>query len=390
MKKLALPLYSGSSAPENYSKEFNAGLWYDKFCNQWVKKGEIWSLEAGENASVAGKNRWINQINEKKIGSHTLVQEFVDRLGCMVGALQGEVRCFTTGWRFVTGLGREHPVENGFAWHHVLGVPYLPGSSVKGVVRAWAEQWVGVNNDDALRVFGSADTAPEKREKSIGSVIFFDALPVGPVKVQADVMTPHYVHYYQSQGATQPPGDWSEPVPIPFLTVAPDQTFLFSIAPRRPDSQEDRHYCMLALEWLEEALAGIGAGAKTATGYGRFMRKQELEKELLGQWASQQLEERRGENLAGESDALPAEPSSSILAEMMSDGYYSDPDRFMHALTTKWLSKMQSAETETSCRREIAGLLAEWYRKERPDQWKKPNKKNASKIAAIKAAMEIN
>lgn len=379
-KSALLPLYSGHNAPRSYSNNFNTGLWYDKFCNQWVKDGKKWLLETG-------KNLWINQISGKKTGSSVLLQEFIDRLGHMAGALRGEVRCFATGWRFVTGLGREHPVENGFAWHHVLGVPYLPGSSVKGTVRAWAEKWAGYDDDKVQRIFGPPGTASEL---SVGSVIFFDALPVGPVKVQADVMTPHYAPYYQAQRPAQPPGDWFEPVPIPFLTVAPGQTFLFTIAPRRPDSQDDRRDCTLVLQWLEEALAGIGAGAKTAAGYGRFVRQPDMEKKLLERWAPRQQEEKRGESLPEETAVLPAEPASPILAEMEKDGYDSDPERFMLALTTKWLARMQSAETEAACRREIAGLLAAWYQKARPDQWKKPNKKNAPKIAAIKAAMETS
>ena len=41
---------------------------------------------------------------------------------------------------FATGLGNEHPLENGFAFLNPYGLPYLPGSSVKGVVRRAAEE----------------------------------------------------------------------------------------------------------------------------------------------------------------------------------------------------------------------------------------------------------
>lgn len=41
---------------------------------------------------------------------------------------------------FVTGMGMEHPLENGFAFLDPYGVPYLPGSSVKGVLRRAAEE----------------------------------------------------------------------------------------------------------------------------------------------------------------------------------------------------------------------------------------------------------
>lgn len=41
---------------------------------------------------------------------------------------------------FISGIGYEHPLENGFSFLSPYGLPYLPGSSVKGVVRRAAEQ----------------------------------------------------------------------------------------------------------------------------------------------------------------------------------------------------------------------------------------------------------
>lgn len=50
---------------------------------------------------------------------------------------------------FMTGLGMEHPLENGFAFISPYGIPYLPGSGVKGVLRRAAE-------DLALGLYGDA------------------------------------------------------------------------------------------------------------------------------------------------------------------------------------------------------------------------------------------
>lgn len=41
---------------------------------------------------------------------------------------------------FATGLGNEHPLENGFAFLNPHGLPYLAGSGVKGVLRRAAEE----------------------------------------------------------------------------------------------------------------------------------------------------------------------------------------------------------------------------------------------------------
>lgn len=54
-----------------------------------------------------------------------------------LGALTFDV---ATAAPFVTGMGIEHPMENGFAFLDPYGLPYLPGSSVKGVVRRAAEE----------------------------------------------------------------------------------------------------------------------------------------------------------------------------------------------------------------------------------------------------------
>ena len=41
---------------------------------------------------------------------------------------------------FTTGMGNEHPLENGFSFLIPYGLPYLPGSGVKGVVRRAMEE----------------------------------------------------------------------------------------------------------------------------------------------------------------------------------------------------------------------------------------------------------
>jgi hypothetical protein len=113
---------------------------------------------------------------------------------------------------------------------------------------------------DIDRVFG-----PEpKAGLHAGSVIFLDALPVEPVALDADVMTPHYGPWYQKG---DPPGDWHSPTPIPFLTVAPGQTFQFALLPRTPADKAD---CETTATLLKDALQTLGAGAKTAVGYGQF------------------------------------------------------------------------------------------------------------------------
>jgi CRISPR-associated protein Cmr6 len=246
----------------------NCGLWYDKFCDCWKPD---WTGFADDG----GKRDWIAKIaniktgeSSKKAGDGALLEEAVTRFKALVSALQGYSFERTTAWRFVTGLGRSHPIGNGFAWRHDLGVPYLPGSSLKGLARAYARDWVPEKQLSRERLFGIFGPETEA-DLAVGSAVFLDALPVAPVVLEADVMTPHYAPWYQNQDDAVP-ADWHSPIPIPFLAVAQGQTFLFAVTPRNPSSAEDRADCATAADLLAQALERLGAGAKTAVGYGQF------------------------------------------------------------------------------------------------------------------------
>jgi len=107
--------------------------------------------------------------------------------------------------------------------HQSLGTPYLPGSSVKGIVRSYAKV-CKKSGRSHQPIFGPRGAA----SPSVGSVIFLDAIPIDPVQLKLDVMTPHYGPYYQGN---EPPADWHNPVPVPFLVVDSRQDFLFGLLP---------------------------------------------------------------------------------------------------------------------------------------------------------------
>lgn len=281
---IKLPLYKEANNDKTLEKlhpNGNAGLWYDKFCNSW------------ENAKFQ-KEKWIKAVTNRHCGDSNELKRERDRRWEMVVELKGQNLCLKTASPFVTGLGREHPVENGFLWHHTLGVPYLPGSSIKGMVRAWIEQWANEKDEEEInRIFGPRQKQPTEQPQ-VGEVVFLDAIPLYPVRLKADIMTPHYGEYYQNKERPKAPGDWISPVPIPFLAVKEDTTFHFAVVPRRqppfetpgesgrsPElpvgSTEGGGYCAAAdkearkvCRWLKDALKWIGAGAKTAVGYGRM------------------------------------------------------------------------------------------------------------------------
>jgi CRISPR-associated protein Cmr6 len=289
------PLYANAAQDELPGPGTgHAGLWYDKFCDRWSSN---WSLsqEAGAGGGKArgdasrscenrddGKGRgspkdtWIRTVSDRPVGFPNLLAESVRRARALVAAAGGRAAVFRTEGRFVTGIGRHHPVENGFAWHPTLGVPYLPGSSVKGLLRAWAR--AEGNEAEAERIFGASSGSPR-----VGQVVLLDAVPVRPVKLEVDVMTPHFANWTEDA----PPGDWRSPVPVPFLTTGAGQAFLFAVLPRTEEAAEHLDRVM---EWLRDALAFAGAGAKTAVGYGRFAPAPDEDRNLDNEEAKRRAE----------------------------------------------------------------------------------------------------
>ena len=256
------PLYEAAAQqPVSRGPDGHAGLWFDKFCNQWRVTGDSWTMASHDERSNP-KFEWIRTVSDSLVGTKDQIDERAFRLMQLVNRRGGRAAVFTTESRFVTGLGRSHPVGNGFAWHPTLGTPYLPGNSVKGLVRSWAEVDAEPRPDAEVwkRLLGKASKA--------GSLCFLEAVPIAPVRLEVDVMTPHYAGWSECD----PPGDWRCPIPIPFLTTAAETPFLFGTIPCRTVADDDLD---TVSAWLRSALSWAGAGAKTAIGYGRFRHDEE-------------------------------------------------------------------------------------------------------------------
>ncbi|KYF57866.1 hypothetical protein BE04_20325 [Sorangium cellulosum] len=162
--------------------------------------------------------------------------------------------------RFATGLGGPHPTDIGFTFDRSVGVPYLPGSSVKGIARA-AARLLEDPGKDAL--FGPEETGASAKAWA-GDVVFLDAYPVAWPRLEVDVINCHHPAYYGGKAGY--PAETEDPVPVYFLTVADRTTFAFRVLSR--SGAEER--AARAVELLRFGLSELGAGAKTAVGYGAF------------------------------------------------------------------------------------------------------------------------
>lgn len=190
-------------------------------------------------------------------------------------------------WRLIIGLGASHPQETSMTLHHTYGIPYIPGSAVKGITRHWivlkfADDIARETKEDFEKVIDKISSAIESdnninrqideinfkdildifgTQKHEGKIIFFDAYPIDNIKLKTDIMNPHYPDYYTKN---EPPTDWQSPRPIKFLTIDSNTKFQFYIAGK------DKELLDKTKKLLIEALKNYGIGAKTSLGYGIF------------------------------------------------------------------------------------------------------------------------
>jgi len=232
-----------------------------------------------------GKRALLRWACEHRLGQHgALVADVARRREAALSALTAGPRRWhcvrlraEPEWRLAVGLGNNaNAHEIGLALHGTYGWPVIPGSALKGLAAAWAASSGGVGADVIRRVLGTprrdvpapAAGAPDRPAR--GTVRFLDAIPAGqPVTVVADVLTPHVKPYYDgaATGRPVPPAEYHNPVPLTFLTVRGAY-----LADLYGPSSED---VGLAAEWLAKAGDELGAGAKTAAGYGYLSVHQE-------------------------------------------------------------------------------------------------------------------
>lgn len=184
-----------------------------------------------------------------------------------------------------TGLGNEHPLENGFAFLNPHGLPYLAGSGVKGVIRRAAEElergeWgetAGWSQAAIDILFGlETESGDTEATRTRGALMFWD-LFFQPTSDRApllavEIMTPHHAGYLQGSGT---PHANEQPNPIPFLAVAAgcECTLYVQCNPTLIPAEADT----LHTDWpellaaaVEHASEWLGFGAKSAVGYGRI------------------------------------------------------------------------------------------------------------------------
>ncbi len=228
------------------------------------------------------KGLWLRHICTEFATDKKLVQAIYRRWQALLTAHNATQFDATLEWRMVVGLGGESVLETDITLHHLYGIPFIPGSALKGLTRAFAsaqkEYCVPINKLEAERTPSLEETTDHPviqrifgTQEQAGSILFFDAFPAnGRFTFAVDIMNSHYPDYYNSlqSGAIKVPANNQSPNPITFLTIQ-DAVFTFALAVRDPKYQED---LPIAQTLLQQAIQQYGVGGKTSAGYGYFQK----------------------------------------------------------------------------------------------------------------------
>lgn len=345
MTNQALPQRSRQMLENYMDRCRNLGLILDKYA-PWGDDGRgNWDLTMRSTVRRRGQNQvqtltggeakglWLSTSRQALNGESPsvfeveradieLLQANIERWGTIVRESGGIGFTMTTAERLVAGLGASHVLETALTLERNTGLPYLPGSTVKGLARAWglieiaaqlevalddklgektllnviAETLISEPTETLLQSLQKLRPVSEDTEAFVqwfrfifgwqgeaGAVCFVDAKYAGeqPPKYVADVMTPHYINYYTDNGG-KPPTEDDNPNPVSFITVDSGNVFAFGVVPRLSAfivfEGEDRDNKLttaldVSADWLSKGLSQLGVGSKTTAGYGFFSRK---------------------------------------------------------------------------------------------------------------------
>jgi len=221
---------------------------------------------------------YLADIHEQRVG------RFV------IGTILQELEPYTTGRPRTTDL-RE--ILNAIFYLNKTGCPwrYLPKDFPSyTLVNYYYNKWTDNRTLEKVNAV-LRQHLREKKGRSPDPTAAIIALPTKPPKLELDILNPHYQPYY-----TDPlkhfPADYYSPVPVFFLTVAPGQSFRFALGTRPGVAMAQADWRWL---WkiLGDALQCIGAGGKTAVGYGYMTNFEEQTEKQASEWLQAALDDLR-------------------------------------------------------------------------------------------------
>jgi CRISPR-associated protein Cmr6 len=213
----------------------------------------------------------------------------------------------------------------GICLDRLFGLPFIPGSAVKGVCRHTALEELrsargNVQSklfDEFRAVFGTADNdftngelrpyrslLADRAENLKGAIAFLPAYPVNEARLVVDLTTVHCPDYYRTGRIEDLSNE--RPQPNPFPVIESGAQFAFCVLLN--GITNDPSLLNVATRLLQTALTVHGLGAKTASGYGWFSLRADVLQEILGQ-------ERREAEITAAKVRAEAEAQAKVASE---------------------------------------------------------------------------
>lgn len=248
-------------------------------------------LLSGIAEKMSKSGRISNFAGQAKVKSETLKKELAATYGDLAATFSA-----TLAARLMVNMAGGIIENAGISLDRLLGLPFIPGSAVKGIARQQALWDIhdAENNqkEELLKIalvafgFGSHDicsdfawAAGENIAKQVsdqicaeefkGCIAFLPAYPVQNCRVVVDMVNTHYPKYYTGRANTAE--DTENPILNYFPAVESGAVFQFSVAVIRETHLVDaKTFLAQVQKWTESAVSNKGIGAKTAAGYGWF------------------------------------------------------------------------------------------------------------------------
>ena len=230
---------------------------------------------------INGKGEIVN-FSEFNKGDHDKLKEvkIIPEMPCEDFG-EGLIKTFdlkTTYPGLVCGIGYHHEVNKpksnekptdkedsaevynlGMYFDYTSGLPVIPGSSIKGMLRSAILEW-GFLADKGIDAEKFIEKVFEGKGLSIyDRDIFLDAVPVG---------TPEQ-YLFGKDYITHHPHPLQNPNPVRFLRVNPGVTYQFRFILK----DHEGFSAKFKLELFKEIICTFGLGAKTNVGYGQFVEE---------------------------------------------------------------------------------------------------------------------
>ena len=276
-KKTSQP-YKGPNKPKQQNDDFKANIGW-LFYRDYYR-----GLETG-NANLSEKNKFITSSEFKsfKTANEKKISEALKGFNCV------EMEVLPPGLLIGSGISHGIPgaedFQLGFQFDYTTGLPVIPGSSVKGVLRSMfpmkgesekkgyiesllPKEWNGDIMSLGEILFKHDDLATSE------TPVFFDAIVCRGVEKKLQDQNNDQTNQNKDKGDIlsrdyiTPHGDpLKSPTPIQFMKVLPGVRFKFYFKlPKKLQGLTSDDLRSLFISILED----VGVGAKTNVGYGHL------------------------------------------------------------------------------------------------------------------------